>query len=114
MICKECNKELIRQKRLHFINNNWYFIDTFICPTHGTAIFQKDIIDSNIVIPNNTLCKHISYGLHVYIVLKKDQSTGKLTEGYVKDILTNSQEHWRGIKVRLLDGQIGRIQKIVP
>ena len=44
-------------------------------------------------------------------VLQNEDSS---REGYVKDILTNSQEHWRGIKVRLLDGQIGRIQKIVP
>lgn len=81
---------------------------------HGTAIFQKDIVKENIVIPNNTLRKHISNGLHVYIILKKDQQTGKLTEGYVKDILTNSAEHWRGIKVRLIDGQVGRVQKIIP
>jgi uncharacterized repeat protein (TIGR03833 family) len=47
-------------------------------------------------------------------VLKKDQPTGKLTEGYVQDVLTNSQEHWRGIKVRLTDGQIGRVQEILP
>ena len=114
MICKECNKELLKEKRLHFINNNWYFIDTFICHIHGTAIFQKDIVKENIVIPNNTLRKHISNGLHVYIILKKDQQTGKLTEGYVKDILTNSAEHWRGIKVRLIDVQVGRVQKIIP
>ena len=56
---------------------------------------------------------HIRPGLEVDIVLKKDQPTGKLTRGIVKDILTNSATHPRGIKVRLQDGQIGRVQNIV-
>lgn len=51
-------------------------------------------------------------GLAVAIVLKKDQRTGALTEGVVKDILTKSPYHSRGIKVRLTDGQIGRVQVI--
>lgn len=57
--------------------------------------------------------KRIQIGQHVLIVLKKDQSTGKLTEGYVKDILTKAPYHPRGIKVRLTDGRIGRVQKIL-
>jgi uncharacterized repeat protein (TIGR03833 family) len=52
-------------------------------------------------------------GRLVDIVLKADQRSGKLTRGTVKDILTNSATHHRGIKVRLSDGQIGRIQIIV-
>ncbi|MBP1743109.1 MAG: hypothetical protein H6Q58_87 [Firmicutes bacterium] len=52
-------------------------------------------------------------GRVVDIVLKKDQSTGKLTRGIVKDILTNSKFHPRGIKVRLQDGNIGRVQAII-
>lgn len=52
-------------------------------------------------------------GLLVDIVLKKDQKTGNLTRGVVKDILTNSPVHHRGIKVRLSDGQIGRVQNII-
>lgn len=55
----------------------------------------------------------IKAGLKVKIVLKKDQRTGKLTLGIVKDILTSSSFHPRGIKVRLEDGQIGRVQEIV-
>jgi uncharacterized repeat protein (TIGR03833 family) len=51
-------------------------------------------------------------GMSVDIVLKADQKTGKLTRGVVKDILTNSATHPHGIKVRLTDGQIGRVQKI--
>jgi uncharacterized repeat protein (TIGR03833 family) len=52
-------------------------------------------------------------GLRVKIVLKKDQPAGKLTEGIVKDILTPSPHHPRGIKVRLTDGQVGRVQEIL-
>jgi uncharacterized repeat protein (TIGR03833 family) len=51
-------------------------------------------------------------GLRVSIVLKNDQRTGKLTEGIVKDILTNSPVHPHGIKVRLESGQIGRVKEI--
>ncbi|MEE8328954.1 MAG: YwbE family protein, partial [Thermodesulfovibrionia bacterium] len=52
-------------------------------------------------------------GLRVSIVLKIDQRTEKLTEGTVKDILTNSPAHRHGIKVRLESGEVGRIKKIL-
>jgi uncharacterized repeat protein (TIGR03833 family) len=55
----------------------------------------------------------IRRGLRVSIVLKKDQRTGKLTEGIVKDILTNSPMHPHGIKVRLESGEIGRVKEIL-
>jgi len=54
--------------------------------------------------------KDIQLGMAVAIVLKKDQKSGKLTEGIVKDILTSAPYHSRGIKVRLEDGQVGRVQ----
>jgi uncharacterized repeat protein (TIGR03833 family) len=54
----------------------------------------------------------IKPGIQVAIVLKEDQRSGKLTEGYVKDILTKSSLHPRGIKVRLETGEVGRVQKI--
>ena len=57
--------------------------------------------------------KDIHPGLEVDIVLKQDQATGKHTRGIVKDILTNSPRHPRGIKVRLQDGQVGRVQEII-
>lgn len=50
--------------------------------------------------------------MKVAIVLKQDQRTGKLTEGIVKDILTNSPTHPHGIKVRLETGEVGRVKKI--
>lgn len=55
----------------------------------------------------------IKPGMLVNIVLKKDQRTGILTEGEVKDLLTSAAFHHRGIKVRLTDGQIGRVQEII-
>ena len=54
----------------------------------------------------------IRSGVKVDIVLKKDQRTGRLTRGFVKDILTKSARHPHGIKVRLTDGQVGRVKKI--
>lgn len=57
--------------------------------------------------------KNVYAGITVDIVLKKDQGTGKRTRGVVKDILTNSPTHPRGIKVRLVGGQIGRVHEII-
>ena len=62
---------------------------------------------------NGQIRKDISPGATVDIVLKADQRTGKLTRGVVKDLLTNSQIHPRGIKVRLTNGQVGRVQAII-
>ena len=55
----------------------------------------------------------IQLGQKVDIVLKEDQPTGKLTRGIVQDILTNSQFHPHGIKVRLESGEVGRVQSII-
>ena len=62
---------------------------------------------------NGTIRENIKSGTQVLIVLKKDQRSGKLTEGIVKDILTKSPKHSRGIKVRLQNGEIGRVQEIL-
>ena len=55
----------------------------------------------------------IAIGAKVKIVLKADQRTGKLTEGTVARILTNSPTHPHGIKVKLADGQVGRVKEIL-
>ncbi len=55
----------------------------------------------------------IKIGLAVRIVQKQDQRSGKLTEGIVKDLLTNSKNHPHGIKVRLESGLVGRVKEIV-
>jgi len=57
--------------------------------------------------------KEIQIGDQVRIVLKKDQRTQKLTQGTVKEILTRSAAHPHGIKVRLADGQVGRVKELL-
>lgn len=74
----------------------------------GTPHFGSDKINAM----NDTNHIKILPGLHVQIVQKKDQQTGKLTEGIVKDILTKSPTHPHGIKVRLESGEIGRVKEI--
>lgn len=59
-----------------------------------------------------TLRSSVKPGALVRIVLKKDQRDGSLTEGIVKDILTSAPKHPHGIKVRLKDGQVGRVKQI--
>ncbi len=56
---------------------------------------------------------NIRPGIKVSIITKQDQKTGRHTEGTVKDILTNSPSHPHGIKVRLTDGRVGRVQEIL-
>ena len=56
----------------------------------------------------------IKTGSRVRIVLKQDQRSGRLTEGIVQDVLTNSPEHPYGIKVRLETGEVGRVKQIIP
>jgi uncharacterized repeat protein (TIGR03833 family) len=62
---------------------------------------------------NGTVRANIRTGMRVKIVLKKDQRSGILTEGIVEAILTSSPTHPHGIKVRLQDGQVGRVKEIV-
>ncbi len=62
---------------------------------------------------NGTIRADIKPGIVVNVILKKDQRSGVLTEGVVKDILTSAAKHHRGIKVRLEDCQTGRVQEIL-
>lgn len=57
--------------------------------------------------------KQIRQGIRVKVILKQHQRSGKLTEGIVKDVLTRSSFHPHGIKVRLTDGKVGRVQSII-
>lgn len=61
---------------------------------------------------NGTIRKDIEIGAKVLVVQKQDQRTGKLTEGVVQKLLTNSAVHHRGIKVMLKNGIVGRVQQI--
>ena len=62
---------------------------------------------------NGTDRENIKPGMRVNIVLKKDQRSGKLTEGIVQDLLTKSSFHPHGIKVRLESGDVGRVKEIL-
>lgn len=68
---------------------------------------------SNSKIPGNTERKNIRPGLRVRVVQKQDQQSGQLTDGVVRDILTKSPVHPRGIKVRLEGGIVGRVKEII-
>ncbi len=57
--------------------------------------------------------KDVRVGAEVNIVLKQDQRTGNLTRGFVKELLTNSEYHPHGVKVRLQDGSVGRVKEIL-
>lgn len=62
---------------------------------------------------DGTIRNNIRQGSKVMVVQKEHQKTGQLTQGVVRDILTNSSNHPRGIKVRLDSGIVGRVQKII-
>ncbi len=62
---------------------------------------------------NGTMRNSIKPGMKVSIVLKKDQKTGKLTQGVIQDILTKSTTHPHGIKVRLTTGEVGRVKEVL-
>jgi uncharacterized repeat protein (TIGR03833 family) len=70
-------------------------------------------VESESKIMNVTHQGKVKPGMQVRIVLKKDQRSGKLTKGIVKDILTKSSTHPHGIKVRLENGEVGRVKQIL-
>lgn len=61
----------------------------------------------------NMIRSNLRPGQKVKIILKKDQRTGKITVGIIKDILSPGVKHTRGIKVRLTTGQVGRVTEII-
>jgi uncharacterized repeat protein (TIGR03833 family) len=62
---------------------------------------------------DGTVRSRIAPGKRVSIVQKQDQGSGRRTEGIVQDILTSSSTHPHGIKVRLVNGEVGRVQEIL-
>ena len=74
---------------------------------------NQDVTKKKVRLMNGTKREDLKPGMHVKIVLKEDQRTGELTEGYVKDILTKSSKHPHGIKVRLETGEVGRVKEIL-
>lgn len=78
-------------------------------PLHGKSLYSLQEASME-----GKVRSEIHSGLKVAVILKEDQRSGKLTDGIVKDILTNSPSHPHGIKVRLESGQVGRVAKIYP
>lgn len=74
---------------------------------------RKDETGDEYMNGNGQLRNDVKPGMEVDIVLKQDQRTGKTTRGIVKDLLTKSSQHPHGIKVRLEDGQVGRVKGIL-
>ena len=84
-----------------------------MCLLEKVGNLRADALQTVVRTMNGTIRSNIKPGMTVLIVLKQDQPTGKLTKGVVKDILTSSTTHPHGIKVRLQDGQVGRVKQIV-
>ena len=84
-----------------------------VCGANTRETFGVHYASGIEVTPDPTVREHIRPGLHVLIYLKEHQKIQQYTEGFVGNILTNSLVHNRGIKVRLTDGKVGRIQKIL-
>lgn len=87
---------------VYFLNRSHFFKNVLIYITMNLPSAMN----------NGSVRANIKEGLKVGIVLKQDQRTGKITQGVVKRILTNSSTHPHGIKVQLTDGQVGRIKEI--
>ncbi len=110
-ITKDMYEFAIKQSKLISLNalENFETLKPISQKMYNT-FFNKKVLSKDY---KNTYRVNIRPGIKVAIVLKKDQKTGILTEGIVEKILTNSSIHHRGIKVRLTDGKVGRVQKIL-
>ena len=94
--------------QLKFFDSDDYYLDN-----NGDIVCERSSRDNPLPQLQAQYRNYIKPGTRVMIVLKKDQRSGKLTEGIVKNILTSKRVHTRGIKVRLTSGQVGRVQKIM-
>lgn len=113
MNCRICGRTLRVTRGVHYLNEKWMLVRASYCPYHGSVVTSADLAEGIEVEPDPTVRDHIRPGLHVLIYLKADQKYQKPTEGFVGCILTKSFIHSRGIKVRLTNGQVGRVQKIL-
>ena len=113
MKCIVCGRNMRETRGVHYIKGKWLLSDAWYCCNHGSYILSPQLQQAEEVIPDPTQRTHIRPGLHVLVVLKEDQVLQKPIEGFVRNILTKSLVHNRGIKVRLLDGQVGRVVKIL-
>ncbi len=113
MRCKVCGREMKKTMGVHFIDGHWLLLEADYCFKHGSYVSNLALENAEEVIPDATQRNHIRPGLHVLIHKKPDEYVQTPVEGYVKEIMTNAVYHYRGIRVRLSDGQIGRVVKIL-
>lgn len=113
MKCRVCGANTRETFGVHYVNGRWLLLKADYCYWHGSFVTPQALASGIEVTPDPTVREHIRPGLHVLIYLKEHQKIQQYTEGFVGSILTNSLVHNRGIKVRLTDGRVGRIQKIL-
>lgn len=113
MKCRDCGASTKETYGVHYIDGRWLLLKADYCCRHGSFVSSQALALGIEVVPDPTIREHIRPGLHVLIFLKEHQKIQKYTEGFVGTILTKSLIHNRGIKVRLTDGKVGRIQKIL-
>lgn len=113
MKCRECGYKTRETFGVHYIDGKWLLIKANYCFRHGSFVTPQALSQAEEVVPDPTVRDHIRPGLHVGIVLKEHQASKRITEGYVATVLTNSFVHNRGIKVKLQNGKIGRVQLIM-
>lgn len=113
MYCKVCGRKTKETLGVHYIGGRWLQVKADYCFKHGSYVSAEALREAIEVVPDPTNRSHIRPGLHVLVYLKEDQLLQNLTEGFVRNILTKTFIHPRGVKVRLADGQIGRVQKIL-
>ena len=113
MKCRVCGMNTKETTGVHYIDGHWLLLKADYCYRHGSFVTPQALTAGIEIVPDPTVREHIRPGLHVLIFLKEHQKIQKYTEGFVGTILTKSHIHNRGIKVRLTDGRVGRIQKIL-
>ena len=113
MRCKVCGREMKKINGVHLMGGRWLQLEADYCFRHGSFVSNLALQNAVEVVPDVTQRDHVRPGLHVLVHKKADAVVQQPVEGYVKEILTKGAYHYKGIRVRLTDGQIGRIVKIL-
>ena len=113
MRCKVCGREMKSTRGVHYIGDRWLLLDAEYCYKHGSFVSNLALQNAEEVVPDTTQREHIRPGLHVMIHTKYDGCIQQPVEGYVKEIIASSLYDYRGIKVRLTDGQRGNVVRIL-
>ena len=113
MRCKVCGREMKKTIGVHFMGGRWLQLEADYCFRHGSFVTNLALENAEEVVPDVTQRNHIRPGLHVLIHKKAETQVQRPVEGYVQTVMTNGAYHYRGIRVRLTDGQIGRVIAIL-